>query len=91
MNKTELINAIAEKTGYSKKISEETINAFTSIVTDSLASGNKVQLVGFGSFETRERAARVGHNPQTGEELKIAACKAPAFKAGKALKDEVNK
>lgn len=91
MNKTELINAIAEKTGYSKKISEETINAFTSIVTDALASGNKVQLVGFGSFETRERAARVGHNPQTGEEIKIAACKAPAFKAGKALKDEVNK
>ena len=91
MNKTELINAITEKTGYSKKISEETINAFTSIVTDALASGNKVQLVGFGSFETRERAARVGHNPQTGEEIKIAACKAPAFKAGKALKDEVNK
>ena len=91
MNKSELINAISGKTGYSKKIAEETLNAFTSAVTDSLASGDKVQLVGFGTFETRERAARVGHNPQTGAELKIAACKAPAFKAGKALKDIVNK
>lgn len=91
MNKLELIEAMATRTGASKKATAEALNAFVEIVSEAMKNGDKVQLVGFGSFETRERAARVGHNPQTGEELKIAACKAPAFKAGKALKDEVNK
>lgn len=90
MNKTELINAIAEQTGLSKKDTESTINSFVNVVSDELAKREKVQLVGFGTFETRERAARTGRNPQTGEELKIAAATTPAFKAGKALKDKVN-
>lgn len=90
MNKTELINAIAEQTGLSKKDTESTINSFVNVVSDELAKKEKVQLVGFGTFETRERAARTGRNPQTGEELKIAAATTPAFKAGKALKDKVN-
>jgi DNA-binding protein HU-beta len=91
MNKAELVNAIAEKTGLSKKDTEATINSFVSVVSDELAKKEKVQLVGFGTFETRERAARTGRNPQTGKELKIAASTVPAFKAGKALKENVNK
>ena len=91
MNKAELIAAIAAKTGETKKSAEETVNAFVSVVTESLTKGDKVQLVGFGSFEVRKRAARKGRNPQTKEEIKIPASKAPVFKAGKALKDLVNK
>ncbi len=91
MNKAELIAAIAAKTGNTKKAAEESVNAFVSTVTESLAKGDKVQLVGFGSFEVRKRAARKGRNPQTKEEIKIPASKAPVFKAGKALKDLVNK
>ena len=91
MNKSELVNAIAEKTGSTKKAAEESLNAVLEVVKESLVKGEKVQLVGFGSFETKTRAARKGKNPQTGAEIKIPACKAPAFKAGKALKDIVNK
>ena len=91
MNKTELIAAIAAKTGETKKDAEATLNAFVDVVTESLVKGDKVQLVGFGSFEVRKRAARKGRNPQTKEEIKIPASKAPVFKAGKALKDLVNK
>ena len=90
MNKAELIAAIAAKTGETKKSAEETVNAFVSVVTDELKKGEKVQLVGFGSFEVRKRAARKGRNPQTKEEIKIPASKAPVFKAGKALKERVN-
>ena len=90
MNKAELIAAIAAKTGETKKSAEETVNAFIDVVTDSLKKGDKVQLVGFGSFEVRKRAARKGRNPQTKEEIKIPASKAPVFKAGKALKELVN-
>ena len=91
MNKTELIAAIAAKTGETKKDAEATLNAFVNVVSETLAKGDKVQLVGFGSFEVRKRAARKGRNPQTQEEIKIPASKAPVFKAGKALKDLVNK
>ena len=91
MNKSDLVNAIVTKTGAIKKAAEESVNAFVSVVSDALKKGDKVQLVGFGTFETRARAARKGHNPQTGAEMKIQACKAPSFKAGKALKDGVNK
>ena len=86
MNKSELIAAIAAKTGETKKSAEAALNAFTEVVTDTLVKGDKVQLVGFGSFEVRKRAARKGRNPQTKEEIKIPASKAPVFKAGKALK-----
>ena len=91
MNKGELVSAMAEKTGLSKKDTEATLNAFTDIVSDALSKKEKIQLVGFGTFETRERAARTGRNPQTGEELKISASTVPAFKPGKALKENVNK
>lgn len=91
MNKAELINAIADETGLSKKDTEATINSFVNVVSNALANKDKVQLVGFGTFETRERMARKGKNPQTGEELKIAAATVPAFKPGKALKEKVNK
>ena len=91
MNKAELIAAIAAKTGDTKKGAEASVNAFVEAVTASLVKGDKVQLVGFGSFEVRKRAARKGRNPQTKEEIKIPASKAPVFKAGKALKDLVNK
>ena len=91
MNKSELIAAIAAKTGATKKDAEATLNAFIDVVTDALVKGDKVQLVGFGSFEVRKRAARKGRNPQTKEEIKIPASKAPVFKAGKALKELVNK
>ena len=91
MNKSDLIAAIAAKTGDTKKNAEETVNAFVNVVTEALVKGDKVQLVGFGSFEVRKRAARKGRNPQTKEEIKIPASKAPVFKAGKALKELVNK
>ena len=91
MNKTELVAAMAEKAELSKKDAESALKAFVDVVTDELKKGEKVQLVGFGTFEVSERAAREGRNPQTGETMKIAACKAPKFKAGKALKDEVNR
>ena len=91
MNKAELVNAMATETGLSKKDTEATLNAFVNAVTKELSQKGKVQLVGFGTFETRERAARTGRNPQTGKELKIAASTAPAFKLGKALKEQVNK
>ena len=91
MNKSELIAAIAAKTGSTKKDAEASLNAFTEAVEETLVKGGKVQLVGFGSFEVRKRAARKGRNPQTKEEIKIPASKAPVFKAGKALKDRVNK
>ena len=90
MNKSELVTAIATKIGESKKATETLLNAFTEVVSDALKGGDKVQLVGFGSFEVRKRAARKGRNPQTKEEIKIPASKAPVFKAGKALKDLVN-
>ena len=90
MNKTELIAAIASKTELSKKDAEKALAAFTDIVADTLKNGDKIQLVGFGTFEVAERAARTGKNPQTGEAIKIPASKAPKFKAGKALKDVVN-
>ncbi len=91
MNKSDLVAAIAAKTGETKKSAEASVNAFVDVVTNSLVKGDKVQLVGFGSFEVRKRAARKGRNPQTKEEIKIPASKAPVFKAGKALKDLVNK
>ena len=90
MNKSELIAAIAAKTGETKKNAEATVNAFIDVVTETLVKGDKVQLVGFGSFEVKKRAARKGRNPQTKEEIKIPASKAPVFKAGKALKTSVN-
>ena len=91
MNKADLIAAIAAKTGETKKSAEASVNAFVDVITESLVKGDKVQLVGFGSFEVRKRAARKGRNPQTKVEIKIPASKAPVFKAGKALKDLVNK
>lgn len=91
MNKAELISVMAEKSGLTKKDSEKALNAFVEAVEDALAEEDKVQLVGFGTFEVRERKARKGRNPQTGEEIDIPAAKVPAFKAGKALKDIVNK
>ena len=90
MNKTELIAAIAEQAEISKKDAEKALKAFVDVVTEQLKEGEKVQLVGFGTFEVSERAAREGRNPQTGETMKIEASKAPKFKAGKALKDAVN-
>ncbi len=90
MNKTEFIAAVAENADISKKDAEKAIKAFADVVTEELKKGEKVQLVGFGTFEVSERAAREGRNPQTGKTMKIAACKAPKFKAGKAVKDAVN-
>lgn len=91
MNKTDLINSIATKSGLNKKNSEAALNAFIDSVQDSLKSGDKVVLVGFGTFEVRSRAARKGRNPQTKKEITIPASKAPVFKAGKVLKENVNK
>ena len=91
MNKTELINAVAANANLSKKDAEAAVKATFAAIEGALVAGDKVQLIGFGTFETRVRAARTGKNPQTGDTVKIAACKAPAFKAGKALKDAVNK
>ena len=91
MNKSELIAAVAKQADLTKKDAEAAVNAVTGAITDALKAGDKVQLVGFGTFETRARAARTGKNPRTGEAIEIAASKVPAFKAGKALKDTVNK
>lgn len=90
MNKTELVSAIAENAGLTKKDSEKVLKAFVEVVTEELKKGEKVQLVGFGTFEVSERPAREGINPQTKEKIEIAASKSPKFKAGKALKDAVN-
>lgn len=90
MNKTELVAAIADKTELSKKDSEKALKAFIDAVTEELKKGEKIQLVGFGTFEVSQRAARTGKNPQTGKAISIPASKAPKFKAGKALKDTVN-
>ena len=90
MNKTELIAAIAEKTELSRKDAEKALKAFTEVVEEELKKGEKIQLVGFGTFEVSERAAREGRNPQTGETMQIAASKSPKFKARKALKDAIN-
>ena len=91
MNKAELINAVAEKAALSKKDSEAAVNATLEAITGALSDGEKVQLVGFGSFEVKKREARVGRNPKTKEAIEIPASKVPVFKAGKALKDVVAK
>ena len=90
MNKTELVAAMAEQAEVSKKDAEKVLKAFEDVVTAELKKGGKIQIVGFGTFEVSERKAREGRNPQTGKAMKIAASKAPKFKAGKALKDMVN-
>ena len=90
MNKTQLIDAIAKSASLNKKQAEAALNAFTATVADALKNGDKVQLIGFGTFEVRERGARTGRNPKTGETITIAASKAPAFVAGKGLKDSIN-
>ena len=90
MNKTELVAAVAEQAGLSKKDAEAAVKAFTGVVAEALKAGDKIQLVGFGTFEVSERAAREGRNPRTGETMTIEASKTPKFKAGKALKDLVN-
>ncbi|MGB4661608.1 MAG: HU family DNA-binding protein [Mobilitalea sp.] len=90
MNKAELVAAIAEKTDFSKKDSEKALKAFIDVVSEELTKGEKVQLVGFGTFEVSARPARTGRNPLTKETIQIAASKAPKFKAGKALKDVIN-
>ncbi|WP_373233423.1 HU family DNA-binding protein [Cohnella sp.] len=89
MNKTDLINNIAEKSGMTKKDVETVLNSFLGEVTDALSSGDKVQLIGFGTFETRKRSGRQGRNPQTGKSIQIPESKVPAFKAGNKLKDAV--
>ena len=91
MNKTELIAAVAEQASLSKKDAEKAVSAVIASITNALAEGDKVQLVGFGTFEVRAREARKGKNPRTGEEITIAASKVPAFKAGKPLKEIINK
>ena len=91
MNKAELTAAIVKKTGFTKKDAEKALGAVTEVITEALADGEKVQIVGFGGFEVRKRPARMARNPRTGEQIKIAASKAPVFKAGKALKDLINK
>ena len=90
MNKTELVAAIAEQAEISKKDAEKALKAFTDVVAEELKKGEKIQLVGFGTFEVSERAAREGRNPQTGETMTIAASKTTKFKAGKSLKDSIN-
>ena len=90
MNKTELVAAIAEKAELSKKDAEKALKAFTEVVGEELKKGEKIQVVGFGTFDVSERAAREGRNPQTGETMTIKASKSPKFKAGKALKDSLN-
>ncbi|SIT66490.1 HU family DNA-binding protein [Edaphobacillus lindanitolerans] len=89
MNKTDLVNSVAEATGLSRKDATNAVESVFNSISDALAEGDKVQLIGFGNFEVRERAARKGRNPQSGEEIEIAASKVPAFKPGKALKDAV--
>lgn len=90
MNKTDLIASVAEKSALSKKDAEKAVNACFNSIAEALKSGDKVQIVGFGVFDVRNRQARKGHNPLTGQEISIAASKAPSFKAGKALKDALN-
>ncbi len=90
MNKTDLVSAVAGQAGITKKDAEKVINAFFATVADALKAGDKVQLIGFGTFEVRSRQARKGRNPQTGAEINIPAAKVPAFKPGKALKDAVD-
>ncbi len=90
MNRVELVAAMADKAGVAKKDAEKVLKAFTDVVAEELKKGEKIQLVGFGTFEVSERAAREGRNPHTGEAMTIAASKAPKFKAGKALKDAIN-
>jgi len=90
MNKSQLVAKVAEKAGLTKKDAEKAVNGLFASVQEALVSGEKVQMIGFGTFEVKNRAARTGRNPQTGAEIKIAASKNPAFKAGKALKDAVN-
>ncbi len=89
MNKTEFINAVAAKEGIEKKCAEKAVNAVFATIADQLAKGEKIQLVGFGTFEVRERAEKQGRNPRTGEVMTVAASKVPAFKAGAALKNAV--
>ena len=91
MTKTELINEVANKTGLTKKDAEKAVSAVIESITDAMSMGDKVQLVGFGTFEVHDRAAREGKNPATGETISIPATKVPAFKAGKALKDAIAK
>lgn len=91
MNKTELIAEVANRTGLTKKDAESAVNATMDAIADTIAGGDKVQLVGFGTFETKERAARIGRKPATGETIEIPASTVPVFKAGKALKDKVAK
>lgn len=91
MNKAELVAAVAEKTGLSKKDTEKTVNAALDAIIDSLVAGEKVQLVGFGAFEVKERGARVGRNPQTKEEITIPASRVASFKVGKAMKEAIAK
>ena len=91
MNKAELVSAVAEKTGMSKKDSEKAVNAAFDTITEALAAGDKVQLVGFGAFEVKERGARIGRNPKTKEEIEIPASRGASFKVGKALKEAVTK
>lgn len=91
MNKNELIAAVAEKAGTSKKDAAAAVDSVINVITEALQNGEKIQLVGFGTFEVKERAARTGKNPRTGETVEIAAAKVPGFKAGKALKDAVSK
>lgn len=91
MNKAELIEAVVEKTSVSKKDADAVIKATFDAISEAMANGDKVSLIGFGNFEVRARNARTGKNPRTGEAIEIAACKVPSFKAGKALKDAVNK
>ena len=90
MTKADMINAMAEKAGLSKADAEKALKGFTDVVTEALKAGDKVSLVGFGTFSVGDRAARIGQNPQTGEKINIPAAKSPKFKAGKALKDAVN-
>ncbi len=90
MNKAELVTAVSDKAGISKKDAEAAVKAFTDVVTEELKKGEKIQMVGFGTFEVSERAERVGRNPRTKKEIKIPASRAPKFKAGKALKDAIN-
>ena len=90
MNKTQLIDVVATKTGLTQKAAEASVNAVNEAITEALKAGDKVQLIGFGTYEVRERAAREGRNPKTGEVIKIAAAKKPAFSASKVLKDQVN-
>ena len=91
MNKAELVSTVAEKTGMSKKDSEKAVNAAFDTITEALAAGDKVQLVGFGAFEVKERGARIGRNPKTKEEIEIPASRVASFKVGKALKEAVTK